>query len=193
MKSIGLFFGSFNPIHLGHYYLAEYIFQFSGVDQIWFVVSPRNPLKAESQLIDEHHRLKMIQLATEDIEYLQPCDVEFDMPKPSYTIDTLRRLTHLYPEDDFILLIGSDNMAIFDQWKDYQTIMDDFSVVVYPRESYPYQDFEEKYPDMQVLEEAPFFDISSTEIREKIKRGEDTIKWLHPEVARYIQEQGLYL
>ena len=126
MKSIGLFFGSFNPIHLGHTNLAEYIFRFSGVDEIWFIVSPRNPLKEQSELIDENLRLKMLQLATGDKDYLVASDIEFDLPKPSYTIKTLNTLSEIFPEDDFILLIGSDNMQIFDQWKDYQTILDDY-------------------------------------------------------------------
>lgn len=192
MKNIGLFFGSFNPIHLGHIQLAEYIFDFSGVDEIWYIVSPRNPLKGHTELIDEHLRLKMIELATADKEYLQVSDIEFDLPMPSYTITTLRALTEKYPEDEFILLIGSDNMAIFDQWKDYQTILDEYSILVYPREGYPYEDFEEKYPEMQVLEEAPLFEISSTQIREMIKNNEDTSQWLHPEVYEFIKANGLY-
>lgn len=192
MKNIGLFFGSFNPIHLGHIQLAEYIFDFSGVDEIWYIVSPRNPLKGHTELIDEHLRLKMIELATADKEYLQVSDIEFDLPKPSYTITTLRALTDKYPEDEFILLIGSDNMVIFDQWKDYQTILDEYSILVYPREGYPYEDFEEKYPEMQVLEEAPLFEISSTQIREMIKNNEDASQWLHPEVYEFIKTNGLY-
>ncbi len=192
MKSIGLFFGSFNPIHLGHIYLAEYIFAFSGVDEIWFIVSPRNPLKEQSELIDEHLRLRMIELATEEKDYLQVSDIEFDMPKPSYTVNTLQTLAEKYPEDNFILLIGSDNMQIFDKWKDYQTILDEFSVLVYPRNGFEYEPFEEIYPDMQILEEAPFFEISSTEIRELIKNNQDASQWLHPDVYQFIKENNLY-
>lgn len=192
MKSIGLFFGSFNPIHLGHTNLAEYIFRFSGVDEIWFVVSPKNPLKEQNELIDEHLRLKMINLATADKDYLQVSDVEFNMPVPSYTVNTLKVLSEKYPEDDFILLIGSDNMQIFDQWKDYQSILEDYSVVVYPREGYPYEDYEEIYPEMQILEEAPLFEISSTEIRQMIAEKKDASQWLHPDVNQFILENGLY-
>ena len=192
MKSIGLFFGSFNPIHLGHTNLAEYIFRFSGVDEIWYVISPKNPLKEHKELIDEHLRLKMINLATADKDYLQVSDVEFNMPVPSFTINTLKVLSEKYPEDDFILLIGSDNMQIFDQWKDYQSILEDYSVVVYPREGYPYEDFEEIYPEMQVLEEAPLFEISSTEIRQMIAEKKDASQWLHPDVYQFILENGLY-
>lgn len=192
MKSIGLFFGSFNPIHLGHTNLAEYIFRFSGVDEIWFIVSPRNPLKEQSELIDENLRLKMLQLATGDKDYLVASDIEFDLPKPSYTIKTLKTLSEIFPEDDFILLIGSDNMQIFDQWKDYQTILDDYSVLVYPREGYPYEEYEERYPEMQILEEAPFFDVSSTQIRELIKNNQDVSHWLHADVYQFIKENNLY-
>ena len=192
MKSIGLFFGSFNPVHLGHTSLAEYIFEFSGVDEIWFVVSPRNPLKDQSELIDEYLRLRMLHLATGNTEYLVPSDIEFELPKPSYTINTLKTLSERFPEDNFILLIGSDNMQIFDQWKDYQTILDDYSVLVYPREGYPYEEFEEKYPDMQILEDAPFFEISSTEIRQLIAGKKDASPWLHPEVYQFIRDNGLY-
>lgn len=192
MKSIGLFFGSFNPIHLGHTNLAEYIFRFSGVDEIWFIVSPRNPLKEQSELIDENLRLKMLQLATGDKDYLVASDIEFDLPKPSYTIKTLKTLSEIFPEDDFILLIGSVNMQIFDQWKDYQTILDDYSVLVYPREGYPYEEYEEMYPEMQILEEAPFFDVSSTQIRELIKNNQDVSHWLHADVYQFIKENNLY-
>ena len=168
MKSIGLFFGSFNPIHLGHTQLAEYIFEYSGVDEIWYIVSPRNPLKEQSELIDEHLRFRLIEMATEGKDYLKVSDIEFNMPKPSYTINTLQALSEKYPEDNFILLIGSDNMQIFDQWKDYQTILNEYSILVYPRKDFDYEPFEEIYPDMQILEEAPFFEISSTDIRELI-------------------------
>lgn len=192
MKSIGLFFGSFNPIHLGHTQLAEYIFEYSGVDEIWYIVSPRNPLKEQSELIDEHLRFRLIEMATEGKDYLKVSDIEFNMPKPSYTINTLQALSEKYPEDNFILLIGSDNMQIFDQWKDYQTILNEYSILVYPRKDFDYEPFEEIYPDMQILEEAPFFEISSTDIRELIKKNQDASQWLHPDVYQFIKENSLY-
>ena len=192
MKSIGLFFGSFNPIHLGHTQLAEYIFEYSGVDEIWYIVSPRNPLKEQSELIDEHLRFRLIEMATESKDYLKVSDIEFNMPKPSYTINTLQALSEKYPEDNFILLIGSDNMQIFDQWKDYQTILNEYSILVYPRKDFDYEPFEEIYPDMQILEEAPFFEISSTDIRELIKNNQDASQWLHPDVYQFIKENSLY-
>lgn len=192
MKSIGLFFGSFNPIHLGHKQLADYVFEYSGVDEIWYVVSPRNPLKEESELIDEQDRMHMIELAVSKTKYIKTCDIEFDLPKPSYTVNTLEALTEKYPEDDFILLIGSDNMQIFDQWKDYETILENHSVLVYPRNGFDYEPFEEMYPDMHVLEEAPYFEISSTEIRDMLKNNQDVTQWLHPDVYQYIKENNIY-
>lgn len=192
MKSIGLFFGSFNPIHLGHTQLAEYIFEYPGLDEIWYIVSPRNPLKEQSELIDEHLRFRLIEMATEGKDYLKVSDIEFNMPKPSYTINTLQALSEKYPEDNFILLIGSDNMQIFDQWKDYQTILNEYSILVYPRKDFDYEPFEEIYPDMQILEEAPFFEISSTDIRELIKNNQDASQWLHPDVYQFIKENSLY-
>lgn len=192
MKSIGLFFGSFNPIHLGHTQLAEYIFNYSEVDEIWYIVSPRNPLKEQAELIDEQLRLYMIELATEGKKYLKVSDIEFDMPKPSYTINTLHALSEKYPENNFILLIGSDNMHIFDQWKDYQTILDEYSILVYPRQGFDYKPFDEIYPEMCILEKAPLFEISSTEIREMIKNNQDASQWLHPNVYQFIMANGLY-
>lgn len=191
-RFIGLFFGSFNPIHLGHVRLAEYIFEYSGMDEIWYVVSPRNPLKEQSELIDEALRLHMIELATSGKEYLKVSDIEFDMPRPSYTVDTLKALAEKYPHYDFTLLIGSDNMQIFDQWKDYREILNEFSILVYPRKGYDYEEYEERYPEMQILEEAPFFEISSTEIRELISNKQDTDKWLHPDVYQFIKDNNLY-
>lgn len=192
MKSIGLFFGSFNPIHLGHVNLAEFIFEFSGVDEIWFVVSPQNPLKENKTLIEEHHRLKMVELAIEGKEYMKASDIEFSLPKPSYTIDTLQNLIEKYPEDNFILIIGSDNVAIFDQWKDYETILEEYSILVYPRKNFDFEPFEEKYPDMHLIDEAPLFEISSTEIRLLIQKNEDVSKWIHSSVYQYIKENKLY-
>lgn len=192
MKSIGLFFGSFNPIHLGHVNLAEFIFEFSGVDEIWFVVSPQNPLKENKTLIEEHHRLKMVELAIEGKEYLKTSDIEFSLPKPSYTIDTLQNLREKYPQDNFILIIGSDNVAIFDQWKNYETILEEYSILVYPRKNFDFEPFEEKYPDMHLIDEAPLFEISSTEIRLLIQKNEDVSKWIHSSVYQYIKENKLY-
>lgn len=194
MKSIGLFFGSFNPIHLGHTRLAEYILAHAGMDEIWFVVSPRNPLKASADLLHEHLRLQMLELAIAGKERMKASTIEFELPKPSYTLRTLQALTKQYPHHAFTLLIGSDNMQIFDQWKDYRTILHTYAVLVYPRKGFDYKPFDEKYPEMQLLKDAPCFDISSTEIRTLIKKdNREAAQWLHPDVYRFILQHRLYL
>ena len=191
-RAIGLFFGSFNPIHLGHIQLAEYIYQQSDFDELWYVVSPRNPLKEQAGLIDEQHRKAMIELATTDKDYIKVSDIEFDMPKPSYTIHTLEKLAETYPDCKFTLIIGSDNVLVFDQWKDYQQILQNFSVLVYPRQGYDAAPYLSLYPQMQLLEEAPHFEISSTEIRESIQKNNPINDWLHPDVIQYIEDNDLY-
>ncbi len=189
-KQVGLFFGSFNPIHLGHIQLADYIYSHSDLDEIWYIVSPRNPLKNSSELIDEKLRLQMIELCIADKKHLKTSDVEFTLPNPSYTINTLNVLSEQNPNIDFTLLIGSDNMQIFDKWRDYDKILTKFRVLVYPRKGYNI--VKERFTTMKVLQKAPFFEISSTEIRHLIALNKDTSKWLHPSVLEFIREKELY-
>lgn len=170
--NIGLFLGSFNPIHNGHLGLAQYILTQPEVDEVWFVVSPNNPLKDRSTLLDEKLRLQLTELAVVGIAGLRACDIELSLPKPSYTVNTLRALSELYPQHRFTLIIGSDNMAIFDRWKDYQFILDHYPIVVYPRQGDDITKLSEKYPAMKVLGGAPMFNISSTRIRQLYKNGE---------------------
>lgn len=191
-RYIGLFFGSFNPIHLGHIQLADFIFKSTQLDELWYVVSPRNPLKEQKGLIDEFRRKEMIELAIADKDYLKVSDIEFEMPKPSYTIHTLHALTSNYPDYQFVLLIGSDNMHVFDKWKDYKTIIRKYPIIVYPRKNFDTIPFVKIYPTMQILNNAPFFEISSTEIRDKIKKGKDVSQWLHPAVNQFIKDNNLY-
>lgn len=189
-KKVGLFFGSFNPVHLGHIQLADYIYLHSDLDEIWYVVSPRNPLKNSSELIDEKLRLQMIELCIADKKYLKTSNVEFTLPKPSYTINTLDVLSEQNPNVSFTLLIGSDNMQIFDKWKDYDKILKKYNVLVYPRKGYKI--VTDKFPTMQVLQKAPFFEISSTEIRHLIAENSDTSQWLHSSVEEFIKKKRLY-
>lgn len=170
--NIGLFLGSFNPIHNGHLGLAQYILTQPEVDEVWFVVSPNNPLKDKSTLLDEKLRLSLTELAVADIAGLRACDIELTLPKPSYTVNTLRALSELYPQHRFTLIIGSDNMAIFDRWKDYRYILDNYPIVVYPRQGDDISKLSGKYPEMKVLAGAPMFNISSTRIRLLYKNGE---------------------
>ncbi|MDD2284174.1 MAG: nicotinate (nicotinamide) nucleotide adenylyltransferase [Paludibacter sp.] len=189
---IAIYSGSFNPIHLGHQKLAEYLIDKQLVDEVWFVVSPCNPLKSPKSQLDEYIRLDMVVAAISENPHLKASDVEFTMPIPSYTIDTLHQLTKLYPEHDFALMIGSDNAVIFNQWKNYREILDSYPVYVYPRNGYDFSTAEALYPQMQLLD-TPYYDISSTKIREMIQKGEDVSGWLSAEVMEYIRENCLYL
>ena len=180
---IGIFSGSFNPIHLGHTRLAAYIRQQAGMDEVWLMVSPNNPLKVASELMDEKLRYHLAELATAELEGIRPSDFEFHLPKPSYTIHTLEQLTAAYPQHQFSLIIGSDNMAIFHKWKDWQRILALYPIIVYPREGDDLAALKQLYPMMHVIEGAPLLNISATEIRAHLQ--DDTLlrEWLHPDVA----------
>lgn len=191
-RKIAIYSGSFNPIHQGHLKLAADFLSQQLADELWFVVSPKNPLKNQPDMLDEYLRLDMVILAIQGYDGMKASDVEFDMPVPSYSIDTLRKLTLQFPDFSFSLLIGSDNAVIFDQWKDFSEILSDFPVWVYPRKGYPLEEALQRFPAMQALS-TPFYDISSTEIREAIRRGEIPAEWLHPSVADFIRENELYL
>lgn len=187
----GLYFGSFNPIHNGHTQLAHYLINEKLCDEVWFIVSPHNPLKNQQDLSDENERLKMLELAIKDSTCFKVCNIEFSMPVPSYTIDTLRKLSTNHPEKDFALLIGSDNALVFDQWKAYQTILTNYKVFVYPRKTFDFNDVRDKYPQMHLLQ-TPYFDISSTEIRQLLAQKKDATNWLHPAVLQYILDNDIY-
>ena len=180
---IGIFSGSFNPIHLGHTRLAAFIRQQAGLDEVWLMVSPNNPLKAASGLMDEKMRYHLAQLATAELEGIRPSDFELHLPRPSYTINTLEQLTAAYPQHQFSLIIGSDNMAIFHKWKDWQRILALYPIIVYPREGDDLAALKQLYPMMHVIEGAPLLNISATEIRAHLQ--DDTLlrEWLHPDVA----------
>lgn len=184
---IGIFSGSFNPIHLGHTRLAAFIRQQAGLDEVWLMVSPNNPLKVASELMDEKLRYHLAQLATAELEGIRPSDFEFHLPKPSYTIHTLEQLTAAYPQHQFSLIIGSDNMAIFHKWKDWQRILALYPIIVYPREGDDLAALKQLYPMMHVIEGAPLLNISATEIRAHLQ--DDTLlrEWLHPDVATYLR------
>ena len=188
---IALYFGSFNPIHVGHQKLAEWLFDNEIVDEVWFVVSPCNPLKNQSELIDEYIRLDMLMLAIQNQPRLKVSDIEFVMPIPSYSIDTLHKLSSQFPENQFTLVIGSDNALVFDQWKNYETLLKEYPVLVYPRSGYDFAEVADKYPQMQLLS-TPYLNISSTQIRESIANKKDVTQWLHPLVHQFIVENNLY-
>ena len=190
-KRIGVYSGSFNPIHTGHLKLAEYLTDNQIVDEIWFIVSPCNPLKKQEEVIDEYIRLDMLMLAISHQKYFKASDIEFTMPVPSYSIDTLHELSSLYPDFQFFLIIGSDNALVFDQWKDYHQILNEYPVLVYPRHTYDFELVAGIYPQMQLLQ-SPFYDISSTQIRQSIIQKKDVSQWLHPFVYQFIMDNNLY-
>lgn len=188
---VALYFGSFNPVHIGHQQLAEYLIDNNLVDEVWFVISPCNPLKNQTDLLDEYIRLDMLMLAIKDQPKFKVCDVEFTMSVPSYSIDTLHELSVQFPNHQFSLIIGSDNALVFDQWKSPQQIQDEYPVLVYPRSGHDFNEVSHKYPSMQLLD-TPYYDISSTQIRELISLKKDATKWLHPSVYQFIIENNLY-
>ena len=186
---IGLFFGSFNPIHIGHKVIASYLVDFTDLDKVMFVVSPQNPLKQKISLLDQYHRLQIIRSEIEDNSKLAVSDIEFDMPKPSYTIDTLVRLKEKYAENDYSIIMGSDNLRNFHKWKNYEQILEDYSIYVYPRPGY---DISGSHKNIHVIEGVPQMEISSSFIRKSIKEGKD-ISYLMPEKAWiYTNEMNFY-
>lgn len=188
---IGLFFGSFNPIHLGHTGLAQYLLEHTCLEQIWLVVSPNNPLKEPGSLLDEHVRYRLACMATADLPGISATDFEFSLPKPNYTITTLEAFSQAYPEHRFSLIMGSDNMAIFHRWRSHQIIQEHYPIIVYPREGDDMKALMEQYPTMQVVEGAPLFEVSATQIREKLTHGIDSGSWLHPDVEDFLKKNTL--
>jgi len=190
-KRIGVYSGSFNPIHTGHQKLAEYLIDNKLVDEVWFVVSPCNPLKNQEDILDEYIRLEMLLMAIRQQPVFKASDIEFTMPIPSYSIDTLHELTSQFPDNQFLLIIGSDNALVFDQWKDYTQLLSEYPVMVYPRHGYDVEQVAGMYPQMKILH-SPYFDISSTQIRRFIAQKKDVSQWLHPSVLQFINENDLY-
>lgn len=190
-KTIALFSGSFNPIHQAHTGLAKFLIDNCYADEVWFVISPSNPLKNQSLLIDEYIRLEMLLLAIADCSKFKASDIEFTLPRPSYTIDTLTELSKQYPTFKFKLIIGSDNALVFKQWKKYDEIVANFEILVYPRKGYDFDKIHLSFPQMKLLN-TPILDISSTMIRDGIKNKLDVTHLLHPAVYQFIVENDLY-
>lgn len=188
-KVIGIFGGSFNPVHNGHIMLAQYLAQHSHLDEVWLTLSPQNPLKISNSLLDDNHRLAMLNLAIESYPLLKVCDIELEMPRPSYTINTLDELSRRYPDYRFNVVIGGDNWNIIDRWKDFQRIINEYGVVVYPRPGY---ELSSTNNSNVVVVEAPLADISSTEIREAFANGKEARHLIPQKVAEYIIKHDLY-
>ncbi|HLZ87600.1 MAG TPA: nicotinate (nicotinamide) nucleotide adenylyltransferase [Puia sp.] len=188
---IGLYFGSFNPIHHGHLLIATYILQNTPLQQVWFVVSPQNPLKPAASLLNEYHRLYLVQLAIEGEKDLKALDIEFKLPKPSYTVDTLAYLQEKYPTHEFSVIMGSDSFQNLSRWKNADWLLRNYSLYVYKR---PEHENLPVYPgarDVQVLN-APLLPISSTDIRKSIKEGKSIRYWVPEPVRLEIERNGYY-
>jgi nicotinate-nucleotide adenylyltransferase len=184
----GLFFGSFNPVHNGHMSVAKYFIENSDILQLWFVISPHNPLKNKESLLPGHLRLKMLELAINNDLRFKICDIEFQMPQPSFTIDTLRLLSEKYQDTELVILMGSDGLIDFDKWKDSEKISNKYQRYIYPRAATP--DFDNTINKNCIFfKNAPYLDISSSSIRQALKEGKDASQYLPEKVFQFIQKQ----
>ncbi|MDO6595698.1 nicotinate (nicotinamide) nucleotide adenylyltransferase [Oceanihabitans sp. 2_MG-2023] len=189
---VGLYFGSFNPIHIGHLIIANHLAEHSDLDQIWFVVTPHNPFKKKSTLLDNHQRLEMVYQATKDYIKLKPCDIEFGLPQPNYTINTLTHLQEKHPDYDFSLIMGEDNLKSFHKWKNYEIILENHDIYVYPRISEG--KVETQFDNHKRIHtvDAPIIQLSSTFIRKSIQAGKNIKPMLPQHVWEYLDEMNFY-
>ena len=178
--NIGLYFGSFNPIHIGHLIIANHVLNETSINKIWFIVSPQNPFKESKTLLNEFDRLHLVRLATQDDNRIRCSDIEFNLPKPSYTSNTLAFLSEKYPEHKFSIIMGSDSYQNLDKWKNFETIINNYSIYVYKREGY---EIKKTFDKEAVILNAPIIQISASQIREHIKLAK-SIRYLVPEIVR---------
>jgi nicotinate-nucleotide adenylyltransferase len=186
----GLFFGSFNPIHTGHLMIASYMVEYTDLDQVWFVVSPHNPLKEKSTLLADNHRLFMVNLAIEDDPRFKSSNIEFKLPQPSYTIDTLTYLGEKYPKKEFVLIAGTDILPTFTKWKNYEELLKHYRFYIYPRPD-PGKSKFEGHPALTYAD-APLISVSSSFIRKGIREGRNMQYFLPDKVWKYVQEMNFY-
>ncbi len=193
MKKIGLFFGSFNPIHIGHLILANYILENSDMNELWFVVSPQNPFKEKKSLLKDHNRLEMVELAIRNYPSMRASNVEFGLPTPSYTIDTLTYLKEKHPDYSFSLIMGEDNLQSLHKWKNADILIKNHHIIVYPRISNEenYKSEISQHENISLIK-APVIELSATEIRNMIKEGKNVRPMLPPEVFDYLDGSSFY-
>ena len=191
-KKAGLYFGTFNPIHVGHLIIANHMVEFSDLDEVWFVVTPHNPHKKKKTLLEDHHRLAMVRIAVEEYPKLQASNVEFDLSQPNYTVNTLVHLEEKYPEKNFSLIMGEDNLKSLHKWKNYEVILERYSIYVYPRISEG--TVETQFDNHKKIKkvDAPIIELSSTFIRKGIKAGKNIRPMLSAEVWTYLDEMNFY-
>lgn len=189
--NIGIFSGSFNPIHIGHLALANYIVEYTNVDEVWFLVTPQNPFKEQDSLLDENERLRMVEIALSTYPKMKASRFELGLPRPSYTVNTMRALTETYPEDTFTLIIGADNWENFSKWKDHEEILKSHAIMVYPRLGHRISIPQKSRTKVEALD-SPIVEMSSTFIRESLEEGKSVRAFLPERVYDYIKEKGLY-
>lgn len=189
---VGLFFGSFNPIHIGHLVIGNHMAEHSDLNQIWFVVTPHNPFKKKDSLLDNYQRLEMVYQATKDFTKLKPSDIEFGLPQPNYTINTLAYLQEKYPDHEFALIMGEDNLKSFHKWKNYELILEGHDIYVYPRISE--NTIQTQFHNHKKIHfvDAPIMQLSSTFIRRSIKEGKNVQPMLPHYVWQYLDEMNFY-
>jgi nicotinate-nucleotide adenylyltransferase len=192
IMKIGLYFGTFNPIHIGHLIIANHMAEHSDLEQIWMVVTPHNPLKKKDTLLDDYHRLHLVNLATEDYPKIKPSDIEFKLPQPNYTVNTLAHLQDKFPKNEFSLIMGEDNLKSFHKWKNYEAILQNHEIYVYPRVSSEADNIEFKNNSKIHIINAPIVEISSTFIRENIKNKKNIQPLLPSKVWEYINHNNFY-
>lgn len=193
MKKIGLFFGSFNPIHIGHIILANHIAENTDINEVWFVVTPLNPFKEKKNLLDNYSRLEMVEIALKKYDKLNASDIEFHLPQPNYTINTLIHLEEKYKNIQFCLIMGEDNLKNFHKWKNYEVLLERYPILVYPRISEGEVPDEFKQHSQIHYTKAPIIEISATFIREQLKAGKNVSPLLDPDVWKHIDQKGFYL
>jgi nicotinate-nucleotide adenylyltransferase len=189
---VGLYFGTFNPIHVGHLIIANHMAEHSDLEQIWMVVTPHNPLKQKNTLLDDYQRLHLVRLATEDYPKIKPSDIEFKLPQPNYTVNTLAHLMEKYPQHEFSLIMGEDNLKSLHKWKNYEYILQHHNIYIYPRVSEEAENPTLKnHPSVHWID-APIVEISSTFIRENIKNNKNVRPLLPHNVWEYVDHNNFY-
>lgn len=190
MKKVGIYSGSFNPIHHGHLMLASYLVTFGELDELWLLVSPQNPLKPKAELLDDQHRLEMARLAVGDDPFIKVSDVEMHLPRPSYTINTLQQLSEQYPDNQFVFVCGMDSLQNLDKWKDYEKILENYPILVFPRKGYDGGELI-KHPSVRVVE-TPIIELSSTFIRNCIADNISVRHFMPENAYNYLTNNNLY-
>lgn len=190
MPKVGLFFGSFNPVHVGHMIIANFMATQTDLEEVWMVVSPHNPLKPKKSLARDHDRLHLVRLAIGDNPKIKASDIEFSLPQPSYTVDTLSYLKEKYPNQEFALIMGGDNLATLHKWKNYELLLRDHEIFVYQRPSHDLGELQQ-HPSIKIVE-APLMQISASYIRKCLKAGR-SVQYLVPDaVYQYLEEVAVY-